>query len=234
MDVVVHHNPIIASLAACPLFKAVEWRTIQGLAKAARLCCFERGQHLFHAGDSDYGLFLIRSGQVKLSMLASSGTERVIEVISPGGTLGEEGVFASLPSRVNAEMLTKGEIIEIPGECLKELLRGCPTLASSMLRHLAVKVQRFVGELENCCLRSAGQRVIEYLLSLAGEQRAGERGRLSIQLPASKGVVASLLDITPETFSRELNRLIGMGLIRVERKTIELLDLERLRQAGQP
>jgi CRP-like cAMP-binding protein len=72
--------------------------------------------------------------------------------------------------------------------------------------------------------------VVDYLLMIAREQ-AGD-GQDQLLLPAGKGVIASLLDITPETFSRELNRLAGQGLIEVSRNHIRLLDRQGMRQAS--
>lgn len=231
MDVVVYDNPVITALSTCQLFKSVEWHTIKRLSDSSKLVCFDRGQTVFHAGESGLGLFLVKSGQVKVSILASNGSERVIDVVSPGGTFGEDGLFSSMLSKLNAVMLTKGEIIEIPRKSIDGCLNKCPTLASSMLSHLGSKLCRMVGELENCCLRSARQRVIDYLLMLANEQPLDtSQQHLNIQLPASKGVTASLLDITPETFSRELNRLNSMGLIKVDRKIIKILDLSGMQQ----
>lgn len=230
MDIAVHNNPVIAALADCHLFKSVAWQTIQLLAKDAKRLSFDRGQIIFHTGESDLGLFLVKNGQVKLSILAVNGSERVIEVVSPGQTFGESALFSAMSNRLIAEMLAKGEVIEIQRETIKRVVISSPTLASSMLDHLGTKLCRFVGDLENCCLRSARQRVINYLLVLANEQQPIEGRHLSILLPASKGVTASLLDITPETFSRELNRLIGMGLIQVDRKTIKILNLSGMQQ----
>jgi len=230
MDVVVHNNPIIAALATCQLFKSVEWHTIQLLAESSKLICFDRGQTVFQSGDSELGLFLVKSGQVKVRILATNGAERVVDLVSAGGTFGEDGLFSCMLSRLSAEMLVKGELIEIPRKTILSSIQSCPNLASTMLGHLGSKLCRLVTELENCCLRSARQRVIDYLLMLANEQQSRMRPEPNILLPASKGVTASLLDITPETFSRELNRLISTGLIEVDRKTIKLLDLSGLRQ----
>ncbi|MEN8178276.1 MAG: Crp/Fnr family transcriptional regulator [Pseudomonadota bacterium] len=231
MDVLVHNNSVITALSTCQLFKSVEWHTIKQLSDSSKLIRLDRGQMVFHSGESELGLFLVKSGQVKVSILASNGSERVIDVVSPGGTFGEDGLFSPMLSRLNAVMLENGEVIEIPRKSIECCLKKCPALASSMLSHLGSKLCRLVGELENCCLRTARQRVIDYLLILANQQQPGTDQHLNIQLPAGKGVIASLLDITPETFSRELNRLNSMGLIQVERKTIQILDLSGMQQS---
>jgi len=224
------HNPVASCLASSQLFSQVESRTIQSLAHQAKISRMDRGQAIFQTGSEKSGLFLVKSGQVKLSILSPSGAERVIDVVSQGGTFGESTLFSQQKTRLNAEMLSRGELIEIPQVAVKKAVKACPSLAAAMLHYLSSRVCRLLGELENCCLRTARQRVVDYLLLAAREQDEDAQDRL--QLQANKGVIASLLDITPETFSRELNRLMGQGLIDVSRNHIRILDPEGMRQAS--
>jgi CRP-like cAMP-binding protein len=75
---------------------------------------------------------------------------------------------------------------------------------------------------------SAGQRLADFLVkeSVLG-LRNGDRAQ--VVLPVSKAVVASSLNLTPETFSRELHELAHRGLIQVERRTVHIPSLSRLR-----
>ncbi len=232
MDVIAHNNPITASLASCHLFKTVEWHTIQLLTKEANLDFYDRGQTIFQSGASDVGLFLVKSGQVKLSILSPNGSERVIDVVSAGGTFGESALFSSQLNKLSGSMLKKGELIEIPKNTVNSVVKSCPMLAMAMLNYMGGKIDRLVSELENCCLRSARQRVVDYLLMQVKEQQEQEDQIQEILLTASKGITASLLDITPETFSRELHHLMKLGLIEVERKSIRILDLAGMRHIG--
>ncbi|MBU0916943.1 MAG: helix-turn-helix domain-containing protein [Gammaproteobacteria bacterium] len=96
-------------------------------------------------------------------------------------------------------------------------------------------------EIETTSLCSAAQRVCDYLLNLpALVEQADELGEDLIDganqtlaervvtLPVSKGVVASLLSITPEHFSRVLRELQTEGLIDMQQRTIRLLAPDRL------
>ena len=51
-----------------------------------------------------------------------------------------------------------------------------------------------------------------------------------LRLPASKGVIASRLNLTPEHFSRILHELTDAGLIRVEGRSFFILDVDGLRR----
>ncbi|MDP3481815.1 MAG: helix-turn-helix domain-containing protein [Sulfuricella sp.] len=52
-------------------------------------------------------------------------------------------------------------------------------------------------------------------------------------MPASKTVIASRLNISPETFSRVLHDLSAAGLINVKGKDVTILDMDKLRAYGQ-
>jgi CRP-like cAMP-binding protein len=51
-----------------------------------------------------------------------------------------------------------------------------------------------------------------------------------VTLPAGKAVIASALSLTPETFSRELRRLVEQNLISVHRNSIYVHDTARMRK----
>ena len=81
--------------------------------------------------------------------------------------------------------------------------------------------------MEDYSLRSSTQRIIGFLLQLAG---AAASGAVECELPASKHVIASRLNLTPETLSRILHNLTEFDLIAVKGKKITVLDAEQLKR----
>ena len=70
--------------------------------------------------------------------------------------------------------------------------------------------------------------VIEGRVEDVGEDVA--EGRAEIDLPASKLIIASRLNVTPETLSRVQHDLIEAGLISVHGRHIVIHDVRRLRE----
>ena len=68
-------------------------------------------------------------------------------------------------------------------------------------------------------------------MQLAG---ASASGSVTFVLPASKHVIASRLNLTPETLSRILHGLSESGLIAVKGKRIAVLDMARLSRFDDP
>jgi CRP-like cAMP-binding protein len=76
-------------------------------------------------------------------------------------------------------------------------------------------------------MRSATQRVIGYLLR-PDHDHDESGGQMLVTLPASKSVIASRLNITPEHFSRVLHELTEARLIEVAGRSVSILDMEKL------
>jgi CRP-like cAMP-binding protein len=97
-----------------------------------------------------------------------------------------------------------------------------------MLAGLSIRLHRLLQDVESFSLRSSAQRVIGYLLQQA--QVTGAAGNAShFSFPANKNIIASTLNITPETFSRVLHDLSEMGLVAVKGKDVHIMDVEKLR-----
>jgi CRP/FNR family transcriptional regulator, dissimilatory nitrate respiration regulator len=84
-----------------------------------------------------------------------------------------------------------------------------------------------VQDVESYSMRSSAQRVIGYLLQNC---RTTARTALTIALPTSKLVIASRLNLTPETLSRVFAELSRLGLIAVHGRSIDIPKLQRLRE----
>jgi CRP-like cAMP-binding protein len=86
-----------------------------------------------------------------------------------------------------------------------------------------------VHDVETYSLRSSAQRVVGYLLQQCPQGESGASS-FDISLPTSKQVIASRLNLTPETLSRIFHDLSVNGLIGVSGKQITINDVKRLRE----
>ncbi len=102
------------------------------------------------------------------------------------------------------------------------------SFARHMLAGLSMKLHSLVQDVEAYSLGSSIQRVIGYLLQQCPE--AGDEAAAGIVLPALKHVIASRLNLAPETLSRALTELTRAGLIGVEGRKIAVPSVNKLRE----
>jgi CRP-like cAMP-binding protein len=197
---------------------------IGGGSQIARI---RRGETVCAAGAERRGCFMLLGGKVKLALLAQDGAERVMDVILPEGTFGEAMLWSDRRDHLCAEALADSELLFVSRVAISNAFDRHPAFARALMRRVCAQSQRLLDDLEASCLLTASERVERYLARNARRsQRIGAHGE--VQLPASKSVVASSLNLSAETFSRELHRLAADALITIDRRTIHVHDIDAL------
>lgn len=138
-------------------------------------------------------------------------------------------MFMDRPYPVAAAALVDTQLLHIPSAGVFELLESDPSFARRLLAGLSIRMHALLQDVEAYSLRSGAQRLIGYLLEqLATGESAGRAAE--IELPASKQVIASRLNLAPETLSRVLHELTAAGLIEVHGRRIAIPDVPKLRR----
>jgi CRP-like cAMP-binding protein len=198
------------------------------MATQTRQVRAERGEILFHRGDPVSGFHAIVYGQVKLAFVSAGGDEKVVEILGSGQSFGEAVMFMRRPHVVTAQALADSLLLYVDREAVFDEIKHDPDFAARMIAGLSRRLHQLVGDLEAYSMRSGTERVIGYLLS-TGAEGVPDQGACAVTLPTTKGVVASRLNLTQEHFSRILHDLITAGLIKVQGRTVHIVDVERLR-----
>ncbi len=99
-------RPVLASLAAIPFFGGLEPAALERLAAAMRARRFRRGEVIFHIGDPGDALFVIVSGEVKISLPSETGDEAILATLRPGDVFGELALLDGAPRSASASALS--------------------------------------------------------------------------------------------------------------------------------
>jgi CRP-like cAMP-binding protein len=229
MDASIKEDTMLPFLEAIPLFDNLRLEQRRYLASGSSILDCKRGALVCKQGEIPGGFYCVLHGRVKLAMLASSGDERVIEIMQPGDSFGESSLFLQQPWPVYAQALVSSRLLFIGRQVVLSGILHWPEFSLTMLTGMSARVHGLLSELEACCLKTASQRVAQYLLD-QGQPCDCKPGAGTVTLLAGKAVIASALSLTPETFSRELRRLVNQNLISVQRNSIYVHDRARLRK----
>lgn len=220
---------IPALLARLPLFQELSTEQVAQIAAVTREKRLAKSEMLFQKGDMPRGFYVIVFGQIKLAFPSSQGNEKVVEILGPKQNFGEAVMFMDRPYPLFAESLTDTLLLHIAKTAVFELLEADPSFARRLLAGLSMRLHSLVNDVESYSLRSSAQRVIGYLLQHCPLDE-DVTGSMEISLPTSKQVIASRLNLTPETLSRIFHDLSEAGLIDVHGKQITIRDMRRLRE----
>ena len=219
---------VIDVLHGCKLFSQVQPSGFQRLATIARLCQFRKGQVIFREKEECPGVYVVGSGLVRVFKTGSGGKEHVLHVVGPGNTFAEVAAIGGFDLPASAEAVAETRCALLPADPIRKALEEDHDLCLGIIGGLTHWVRHLVGLMEDVVLRDAAGRIARFLIE---SQPAGDG---TIELPTLKRHLASHLNLTSETFSRTLRRLVEAGLIsQLDNNRVELLDREKLRQVAQ-
>jgi CRP-like cAMP-binding protein len=206
---------------------------VAAVAAGSQMLRVTRGESVCAAGSHRKGCYWLLAGKVKMALLGREGGERVLDVVLPGRGFGETTLWADRLDNLCAEALVDSELLFIGCAAINGGIERSATFARALMERMCAQSARLLEDLEGCCLLSAAERVERYL---ARNARRCERflNKGQVQLPACKALVASSLNLSAETFSRELHRLAAERLVTIDRRTIHLHDIDALEDRHRP
>ena len=212
-------------LGSMALFEGTDPTFVQGLARHTEYREYQPGACVFTHDSTPTGLFFVVRGSVKLLVQSGDGRERVVELFDQGRMFGELGVFSNEPYPVRSETGCGTALLHVDKRAILAAVATNQPLTYRLLELVTTRMHRLIDAVAVRSAPSVDARIAAYLLELAGSTDANE---LKLTLPAAKGTIASMLNITHESLSRALRRMIDAGVLRVGGRRIQVCDRARL------
>ncbi|MBN2886993.1 MAG: fumarate/nitrate reduction transcriptional regulator Fnr [Chromatiaceae bacterium] len=186
-----------------------------------------RGDFLFREGDRFRSIYVVKTGSVKTFAPSAEGGEQVLGFHLPGEIIGLDAIDKDAHN-CSAKVLETSAICEIPFARLEELTSSIPSLQHQMYRLLSKEIGQDTDMVLLLGKKNAEERLAAFLLGLS--QRLQKRGLspTDFYLSMSRHEIGNYLGLAVETVSRLFTRFQDDGLMRVDRKHIELLNLPAL------
>ncbi|KAA6187688.1 fumarate/nitrate reduction transcriptional regulator Fnr [Thiohalocapsa marina] len=198
---------------------------LDGIIKRSRP--MHRGDHLFRGGERFRSLFVVKTGSVKTYAPSSEGGEQVLGFHLPGEIIGLDAIEKDCHA-CSAKVLETSAICEIPFHRLEELASSIPSLQHQMFRLLSKEIGHDAEMLLLLGKKNAEERLAAFLISMS--KRLSKRGlsATDFYLSMSRHEIGNYLGLAVETVSRLFTRFQDEGLLNVDRKHVQVLDLRSL------
>lgn len=187
----------------------------------------QRGDHLFRENDHFHSIRVITSGSVKTYTPDENGNEQVLGFHLPGEVIGLDAIKDER-HKCSAIALETTGVCEIPFEKLENLSSTIPSLQHRIYKLLSGEIGTETEMLTLLGKKSAEERLAAFLLSLSDRIRSRGFSPSDFFLSMSRHEIGNYLGLAVETVSRIFTRFQDDGLLNVERKHIQLLDIPRL------
>jgi CRP/FNR family transcriptional regulator len=192
----------------------------------------EKGDYLYRIGDPFHSLYAVRAGSLKTYTTNQNGEDQVIGFHLPGELLGLDAISTGVHTS-SARALETANVCEIPFSRLEELSLKIPGLQHHMYTLMSQELKEDHCHLAVLAHTPVEGRLASFLVQLSERFRQRGYSATDFNLSMSRNDIANMLGMAVETISRLLGQFQEQGLLYVERKHVQILDLTRLQALAQ-
>jgi CRP/FNR family cyclic AMP-dependent transcriptional regulator len=215
-------------LARAGIFQGVDPAAIEVLTESLERVEFPRGTVIFNEGEPGDRLYIVSTGKVKIGRRSPDGRENLLSIFGPSDMFGELSIFDPGPRTSTATTVTDVRAYTMDRNALREWIAQRPEIAEQLLRVVARRLRRTNNLLADLIFTDVPGRVAKALLQLAQRFGSQEAGLLRVTHDLTQEEIAQLVGASRETVNKALADFAARGWLRLEGKSVLILEPDRL------
>ena len=217
-------------LRQTPLFSGLDDDAAASLRSSLSENRLRRGEILFREGDSGDRLYVVMDGKIKLGRSSPDGRENLMAVLGPGQMFGELSLFDPGPRSLTATAVTDVTMLSLGHAALLSWLTGHPDVARNLLGQLASRLRRTNDVVADLVFSDVPGRVAKALLDLASRFGRQSDDGVHVHHDLTQEELAQLVGSSRETVNKALADFANRGWLRLEPRSVVLVDVERIQR----
>ena len=211
-----------------PLFAALDDEASAALIDSMVEVRLGRSEVLFAEGDPGDRLYVIVEGKIKLGRTSGDGRDNLLAILGPGEMFGELSLFDPGPRTATATSVGAARLIGLGHQDLQPFLLGHPEVAQTLLHALARRLRRTNETLADLVFSDVPGRVAKALLDLSTRFGRPADDGVHVAHELTQEELAQLVGASRETVNKALADFASRGWLRLDGKSVIILDPERL------
>lgn len=206
-----------------------EWREFINFHK--KELKFKKGEFIFQAGEETKGLYIIDLGKVKITYKQYDGSERLIRLAKTGEVFGHRGFGGNWIYPISAYALEDTAVSFIPVDVFNTIAKINPKFTYNLMMFFAEELRKSEAKIKHYPVKILVARAL-----LENYRAFGFKSDNSKELcyTLSRKDLASKAGTTYETVVRSLAEFNKLKMIKIDGKSIHILELEKLRDYARP
>ena len=217
-------------VGAPSLLRGLSTAEIEAVVSAGQLLVLNKGARLFSQGTLHDGIFLIRSGRIRVFYVAPSGREITLGYWFPGNFVGAPEIFKRGLHDWSGTAASNSSVLQLKGEVLREMVERMPALSIGIIEGLTFKGKCYSALAQMLGTRSATERLVHLLLHLMTLYGVEESTGIVIAAPLTVGDIAHMIGATRQWVTAVLNRLVERKILQVQGSDLTIIDRAALEQ----
>ena len=213
-------------LSTCSMCKSCRPEWLKAIDGNRKLIHYNKGESIFHEGDSVNGMYFIFSGLVKVHKKWSDNKELILRFAKDGAIVGHRGLGGDTIYPVSATTLTASDICFVDLDFFMATLKVNANYLFDLMMFFAAELKESEKRMRNIAHMNTKGRIGQSLLTLQDKFGTDAEGFINIEI--SRQDLASYTGTTYETLFKIMNELAEEKTIHIDGKRTKLLDKLKL------
>jgi CRP/FNR family transcriptional regulator, cyclic AMP receptor protein len=222
----------IDTLRRTEFFAGLPDEHLATLAGRAQHRAYESAATIFREGDPGDSLFIVESGEIKLTVLSPTRQEIILASLGPGDMFGELALFDRVPRTATATAMDPSTCLVLRRDDFLAVVETEPSAIRAILRSLAGIIGKMNIRLADVAMLDVHGRMSKALFDLVDRHgRRLESGGIAIDRPVSSDELAGMTGLYPVEVEHLMRDYQYEDLIRLADGRIVIPHPEKLRRS---
>jgi CRP/FNR family cyclic AMP-dependent transcriptional regulator len=183
---------------------------------------YQPGVQLFSEKSASTGIFIVVSGEVKLSINSSEGKRLILSIAKAGEVLGLSSVLSGLPSEMTAEVLYPSRIAVVDRDQFLAFMGRHPEVYQVVTQELSLQYKVACEQLRTVALSgSAPEKLARLLLEWSENGQKTESG-MRFRFSLTHEEIGEFIGASRETVTRTLSTFKSRRLVAFHGSILEI------------
>lgn len=187
---------------------------------------FDAGENIVKQGTTASHMISLTNGMAKLFLEGIDKKNLILDIISPWRLFGGPGLFTDMRYHYSVTAITDCSACFIPAENVRQVIRSNPDFAEGIIKHCNKNSATNFERLISLTQKQMPGRLADTLLYLSQKVF----NSLSFTLTLTRLEIGEMSNMTKESTTRILKEFEAENIISVNGKSIEIIDLNRLKE----
>lgn len=186
------------------------------------------GETLYHFGEAAEHGYQIVEGEISINSYTSDGRELVLETLSVGHCLGDIALVNTGLRFNNAVATCKTVVNSLSRKEYDKLCMKHPEIAIRMGEMMGYRFQFMYTLIQDACLLPLYERLGRVLIRMSLGQYQGAKQKTFTIEDCSQEKLGQMVGAARQSVGREMKKMESNGLIKIEYKSITVLDFDAM------
>ncbi len=209
------------------LFKNVNEKDLQTINSKLIAKTYSQHDVILFEGDTDQDLYLINSGNVKITQINFEGNEVIISRLGEGEFFGEMAIITQEARSANVIATEETEIFKLPSTDFKNALKNHPGISICMLEKISQRLKDSSQKINELSLQYAESRIAISLINLAHNEGTIKKKHVIIDGLQYKSDLAKTACTTKYIVTQTIENFKKQGVIAENDNQLMIFDFDK-------